>query len=471
MSESESKNKKILLGANMDISSTSARFVASSIVAAAALAIGSQAGAQELEYRASLGTGYTDNVRLDPSNEVDETLALANLRFSYNADTRRVHADVLGELAYHQFLDDTYDPEMLGNVYADASFAIVPERFIWFLTDGYGQVLQDPFQPPNPGNRQNINYLTTGPDFYVGLGSQFRLRLGGRYSLATYEDDPFDSTTTGGELGLVRMISDRSNISLNGRMQTVKYAEETLNGDFDQSDIYLRYESHGARTNLAVDAGYAVLDRDAATETDSGPRVQLDVSRLISESTILTLMGARRFDTAAGEFANNLGAGNVGLGTAQGQQTFEPFTLDEARLGWTYSRHRTTMSAFGNWSKRDYDEDPTLNQTLLAFAFHLTRDLSPTTTVDFTTQYSTSEYERATSNFSELTAGMNFSWRLSRSLVVEASYDYYNRDSDDARTRVAENRLQLTLGWGRGEPRRARVAPHFGVESLPDAGN
>jgi hypothetical protein len=471
VSAGERKNKKISLGANMDISSTRARLAARSIVAAAAFGLATAAGAQELEYRASVGAGYTDNVRRDPINETNESLALANLRFSYNANTRHVQADVLGDVAYTKYLSDTYDPELLGNAYGDASFSIVPERFIWLLTDGFGQVLQDPFQPPTPNNNQNINYLTTGPDVYVGLGSQMRLRVGGRYSLATYEDDPFDSTTLGGEIGLLREISDRSVISFNGRIQDIKYAEESLDADFQQSDIYLRYESQGARTNLAVDAGYGVLDPESSTENDSGPRFQVDMSRLISESSILTFMGSRRFATAASDFANNLGQGNLGLSTAQGQQTFEPYTLDEARLGWTYSRHRTTLSAYGDWSRREYESDSTLNLTLVSFALHATRDLSPTTSLDFSTQFTSSKYQPPSPDFDELTAGLGFVWRLSRSVVLEADYDFYNRKSDTTGGKILENRLMLTLGFGRGEPRRNRVAPHFGIESLPGAGN
>jgi hypothetical protein len=470
VSVSDRENKKISLGANMDISSTRARLVARSIAALALLAVATAAGAQELEYRASLGAGYTDNVRRDPINETGENLALANLRFSYNENTRRLQADVLGDLAYTKYLGDTYDPELLGNVYGDASFSIVPERFTWLLSDGYGQVLRDPFSPPTPNNNQNINYLTTGPDVYVGLGSQMRLRVGGRYSVATYEDDPFDSTTLGGEIGLLHEISDRSVISLNSRIQDIKYAEESLDADFKQSDFYLRYESQGARTNLSVDAGYSVLDPESSTENDSGPRFQIDASRLISESSVLTFMGSRRFATAASEFANNLDQGNVGLSTAQGQQTFEPYTLDEARLGWTYSRHRTTLSAYGDWSRRGSDSDPTLDQTLLSFAVHATRDLSPTTSLDLSAQFVSTEYRAPAPSFDELKADLGFVWRLSRSVVIEVAYDYYNRKSDAAGNRVLENRLMLTLGWGRGEPRRNRAAPEFGIESLPGAG-
>jgi hypothetical protein len=65
---------------------------------------------------------------------------------------------------------------------------------------------------------------------------------------------------------------------------------------------------------------------------------------------------------------------------------------------------------------------------------------------------------------------MGFIWRLSRNIVFEAAYDFYNRKSEAGGGEILENRLMLTLGWGRGEPRRNRVAPHFGIESLPGGG-
>ena len=162
-------------------------------IVAVTVAASMPAAADGLEYRASIGAGYTDNIRRDTGNEQDENLGIAGLRFSYDADTRKLDADLVGEIAYYEYLNDTFEPELLGNIYADASFALVPDRLHWVLTDGFGQVMTDPFQAQSPANRQNINYLSTGPEAFIGLGSQTRLRLAGRYSLATYEDDPFDS--------------------------------------------------------------------------------------------------------------------------------------------------------------------------------------------------------------------------------------------------------------------------------------
>src|SRR5690349_6987739 len=291
----------------MDIS-IRPRAAARSIAAvsmALALATSLPAAADTFEYRATLGAGYTDNIRRDPINEQQENLATAGLLFSYDANTRRLHADVVGDVEYQEYLNNTFDAEVLGNVYADASFSLIPDQLVWVLTDGFGQVLHDPFQPPNPANRENINYLSTGPEFFVGLGSQMRLRMAGRYSLANYEDDPFDSNTTSGEIGLLRALSDRSSVSLNARVATTKYDEEALNADFDQRSAYVQYEVRGARTNISADLGYEVLDRDISDDEESGAHVKVDVSRRLSHSSVLTLSGSHRFATAASEFADN----------------------------------------------------------------------------------------------------------------------------------------------------------------------
>jgi hypothetical protein len=463
------KNKKSL-GTKMNTCSTRARLGACSFLLATICSLG-HAQTSNFEYRASLGAGHTDNIGRDDTNPTDETLAIAGLRFSFDAASRRTSADVVGALAYHDYLDDTFDAEFLGNLRADTAFALVPERFVWVLNDQFGQAPVDPFQPASPDNRQNINILTTGPDGYIGLGAQTRLRMSGRYSLSTYEVDPLDSTITAGELGLIRNLSDRSSVSINGRAQQTEYDDETLDADFDQRDLYLRYQAEGARTNIAIDAGYSELDRDAADSAEGGARFNLDLSRRISDSSILELSAARRFATAASEFASGGGIGNVGLGTTPGRQTADPFTLDEVGLSWTFRRSRTTFTTLGNWSRRDYEGIPTLNQKMRTFGLRVSRDLSPTTSLDLNASFGSADYADPSPDYDEKVAGLGFRWHLTRNLVLEAAYDFFGRDEDQTQASITENRFLVTLGWGRGEPRSGRLTPRFGVDPAPAQGN
>lgn len=426
--------------------------------------------AGEFEYRFSAGSGYSDNPGHLATDEESTSFATASTRFSFYDRTPHVQADVVGDLAYYKYFNDLFDPELVGNVYAVGSFAIVPERFIWAVSDQFGQLATDPFLPIGPNNREDINTFSTGPDFIVGLGSQARLRVGARYSLYDYEDHAFDSAVTGGQLAVIRDLSASSSVSLNASVQQFEYDDETLNANFDQQDVYLRYEAEGGRTNLAINAGYSQLDRDAFAEKESGPMVRLDASRRISGSSVLSLEGGREFSTSAGAFASEQGGSYTGIGAAPGQQSADPFTQDHATFSWAYDRNVTGLTAAISWEDRTYDHDPVLDQTSMTLSARYRRDLSPTTTLSVSAAQVMVRYEPPAVDYDELAAGVAFTWRLSRSLALEASYDFSHRGKDVSFAGYSENRLWLSIGFGRGEPRRTRIPPAFGVDSATTPG-
>jgi hypothetical protein len=264
----------------------------------------------------------------------------------------------------------------------------------------------------------------------------------------------------------MRVISDRSSLSLTASLQQVEYDEQLLNADFDKTEGYLRYEAEGARTNLKIDAGYSQLDRDAASGTENGALLRADISRRVSESSTLSLSGAHEFSTAAGAFTNDQGVTTVGLGSAPGRQSADPFTLDRLTLGWGFNRGRTALNLTSSWAQRSYDQNPVLDQTLTTLLARVRRDMSPTISLELSASYTSVTYEPPASDYDDLTAGATFSWRLSRNLTLDVKYDFADRNSDAALTEYTENRLWLTIGFGRGDPRATRAAPTFGVDSM-----
>jgi len=439
-----------------------ARIGARVAAAAAILCAAGSATAGELDYQLSLGAGHSDNVNQDPINEVDQDIATAGLKFSFDQDSAKLRADVVGDLAYYKYLDDAYDPELVGTVDASALFALLPDRITWAVSDEFGQALTDPFQSDTPNNRENINYFATGPDFIMGIGSQMRLRVGARYALANYEVTPFDSTTTGGQLALVRILSDRSSVSLNGSLEHVEYDEASLNADFDHSELFVHYEGEGARTNLKVDVGYSRLDREVSDDIESGAVFRVDASRKVSASSMLLLVAGHEFETSA-SLANDFG--NVGVETAPGQQSAEPYLRDHVSLGWTFNRNLTGLGVMAYWQQNTHEINASLDQTTTSYSATYRREMSPRISLQFNVGRTGVEYEEPSPSYDELLAGASFSWRLSRNVTLDVNYDFAVRNSDDPTTDYTENRFWLAIGFGRGVPRSSRLAPTFGVDS------
>lgn len=420
--------------------------------------------AAEFAYNASLSAGRSDNVGLTADNEQEEDIAAAGLRFSLAQSSARLEVDAVGDLAYVEYLDDTYDSDLLGSFAGNARFRFVPERFEWMISDNFGQVLTDPFTPPTPGNRENVNYLTTGPDATLALGSQSRLRLSGRYSLGTYEYSPLDFDTLGGGVTLERDLSSASAVSLHVTAARTEYDEATLDADYDQNDAFVRYQVTGARTSLGLDAGYTVLDRDTADDKEDGLLLRMDVVRRVSSASTISLAGGREFSNSGVAFAGMQTIGGVGQGTASGRQTAQPFLNDSAHLGWNFARQRTAFGLFASWSEQSYEDDNTLDQTLTGGGGRFSRELSPRTSLGLQAQYSQVDYQVG-ADYDDLYADVNFSWQLSQHMSLTATYGYYERMGDLPGSDAKENRYLLSISYGQGTPRDVLAGPQTPVDA------
>lgn len=259
----------------------------------------------EVELTLEGAVGYTDNMFRTPDG-VEEHPASVGLSGTWTRTEGRVVADVEGRVDGVTYLQDTFGDEVLGRLDGQVTWWAVPERFAWVLEDVYGQVTTDPFSPPSPENRQDTNYLSTGPDWYIPFGERMRAYLGGRYGLAQYEYTHDDSDRLLGVAGIDRALSPSSRIGVQGRTETVDYDAEAL-ADFDRHATYLTYEfardtTLSAETSgLTLHAGYTWLE--GGTGDRSAPLFELEYSRPLTSSIQFGLELAIGFSDAALDFA------------------------------------------------------------------------------------------------------------------------------------------------------------------------
>src|ERR1700689_425840 len=134
------------------------------------LALGSPADAQIYTFGADAGLGETDNVSLAPSNKVSQTMTVADIDFAVLEQSRLFNVNAKGDFSDYDYLQGAYGNELIGRFDGLAKLALVPDRVTWVLQEDSGQSLLDPYLPQTPSNRQNINYVSTGPDVDLRLG-------------------------------------------------------------------------------------------------------------------------------------------------------------------------------------------------------------------------------------------------------------------------------------------------------------
>ena len=164
------------------------------LASALLLACGMQSlAAAELEAEVRAGVGVSDNIARTSTLEIEETITTVGFEFAATEQTRRLDLNIRSNVDYLNYVDDTFDAEWVGGLDGYANFSLIDERLSWDIRDNFGQQLLDPLEAARPGNRENVNFFTTGPTLTLSPGGRTPMVLDARYSRVGYEERPLVS--------------------------------------------------------------------------------------------------------------------------------------------------------------------------------------------------------------------------------------------------------------------------------------
>ncbi len=413
-------------------------------------ALWGSAEAATANYSVDAGVGRSDNIRRTSTNAESETIGTASVEFAAYENTRRLQAQMIGDLAYFDYFHHTYNSEVIGNFAGNANFQLVPERIQWNVQDNFGQIRTDPFAAVTPDNRENINYFTTGPTFIARLGSQNSLRLSAEYSKISYETTPNDNDRISGAVGLVHNLSALSAVSANVQVQKINY-DSALAIDYKRQDAFLRYAINGGRTTATADLGYTKLQRDSAPDS-SGLLARLDFTRRVSASSTLSLRLGREFTDPGSSFQFQQTVQTVNLDTGLATATSASFTDKYAVLGWDFLRQRTGLGISLSHYDENYDLITTFNQKRTLGNAYVSRALAPNLLLLVGLSYLKNDFTMVPGDYREKGASAALTWQLGRRLSLTGRYEHYDRSSELAGGDYRENRLWLTISYGTKSP-------------------
>lgn len=413
----------------------------------------------EVELRA--GAAYSDNVERTATNEIDTTAAMAGVRLRGARDTGRWRYALSGDLAYLEYLESGIDSEIVGGLYAESFYDIVPQSVRWHLGGSFSQVRADLLRPASPGNRENVLSLSTGPSFVARLGDALDAQLDARYALADYSDRAFDSETAAAALVVARRFSEQSLLGIGVSYADVRYDADfgALSTDFERSEAFLRFRTRGARTELEADVGYARAK--GASVDDSGAMLRLRATRRLTpfvsgfaaytqEYPTSEAPAYAPFDATAG---NAGGDGSVLTGTAR--------LTKNAELGLRLNRPRTAAElAF----VRRRESDLTLATGERSFdevRASISRALTPRSRAGVFARFSREDIGAGAFDADETSVGAELGLSFGRQLGVELRVEHRERSSPLPVAEYSELSAGLFLRWGRivGAGRAATVNP------------
>lgn len=443
-------------------------------------------------YGVDVGVGETDNVALTPTNKISQTMATTDVNFSVNRQSRLFDANAVGNLSYVDYLQGAFGPELLGRLDGVADAAIIPGRLTWTLRDDFGQSAVDPYTPTTPGNIENINYVTTGPELKLRFAGVNFVDVNLRYGHAQFQSSPFDNNRASGSVAVGRDVSAGGSISLDATAERVMFANTNVNGDFTLSSLFGRYELEGARTKFVGELGFTTVSRASAGSSAvspvsitqpgaaigpsemapvqaepggslSGPLVKLQLTRRISASNSLIFSGGQLLSDPVSSFSAQ-GVGATGIPTTTpGVLSGGVYRDTYASAGWQFLRNRTTFAVTGRWERDVYPGLPSLNTVTPGAQLNVQRRMSRAWTLQLSGDWNHTHFPYAvlsqqvagSTEYDNAVIGGGVIWHHGRGLEVRLRIEHDSYSVSNGNTGYHESRAFLTVGYRPGNSSQA----------------
>jgi len=389
-----------------------------------ALLVGPAATLAAADVAVDVGVAVSDNIGRAAQNEITDTLYSAGLQLSLSWMGRRSDAQLAGDLAYVRYDKGTFDPEIVGNLSGAAHLELVEDLLRWTVQDEFGQTRRNLLAAQTPDNRETVNFLSTGPDVALRLGSVNSLQLRARYGLMDYQSSALSSQRYSLRAGFERSLSASSNVGVFVATERLD-PTEGAGAEFDRREAFLRVDLQGNRNKVEVDLGGTRIEGGARAE--SALLVRANLSHQFSERATLSLSMGRQF-ADSGQTLATVRDGELGRPSRETltlARTTDPYLTNTAALSWQISGRRTRIALGANW----LEEDPpgvVGDRKRFGYNFDVQRQLGPRLALGLQASYADSRFSGG-SNTDEYSATVSANWSLSRrlSLVVDGKYDSY----------------------------------------------
>jgi len=399
-------------------------------------------------YEIQVGVIESDNIERLPSGGTDQTIGVADLGFTWHDKQPLLDADVDADVSHLSYFQHTYADEFIGNFLGTAKVNIAPDLLSWEIVDDFGQIPLAPLDPITPGNRENINYLSTGPTLSLPLGHTTQLDLTGQYGRVDYQvTSPLDSTILSGGAGLVHELSSASSLSLNARDDTFHFANTQQNPDYDRQEAFVRFDTKGSRTTLDLELGYSRLRMSGASS--STPLGRLELTRRVSASSTIGVAFGHDYSDGATSFRLVQSVGGATLNTQPIVAAEVPFIGNYGTLTWNFQHARTTLALSASYFRDRYDTDETLNNDRTVIDARLARQITPTLQLALTEYLVRWQFATQNEDTTTTDSALLMTWHVGARISVFVAYNLAKGNSNIPTFGYTENRVWLSIGYGR----------------------
>lgn len=400
--------------------------------------------ALKMDLGAGAGLEYSSNIQRVAVDEEEDFIGIGVVGLSLTEKTEPLIADLSAILRYEDYINNTFDEQLLFSLTANAEWQISSQRFHWVVRDSFEQLNIDALEPSTPDNTQNANAFSTGPDLFFHFGSSNRVELKARFEDTYFESSNADSRRYSAAARWVYNSLPTRDFFIRIDAQQVDFEDEVENENFTREDYTLGMDARFLRSKLHIEGGGTSIQRKRSDDFN-GPLLRAIWNWTVSSLSSFELSASTQLTDAGRNF---LTADTViDQGVLQSEEiTSDVFTEDKVQLSYKRDGHLILGGLGGVWSDQDYklaDLDRVIKLVYADIGYKFTPVLVGRVGIDYryTKEFFTARVDKDSS------FNVGFSYLIGRDLNVEANIGYSERNSNQPLSSFNEIRGLLGIKY------------------------
>lgn len=412
------------------------------------------------DYAIGVGIGHTDNLNRSATDAVSQSILEPSFNFTFNQQGSTLQTQVVGLLQYTDYLGGYFGNEFRGQLTGQMNWVVSPQRLNFVLQD-YSSV-----EPVNtrygntPANQQQVNVFAAGPTltFKLGGDSGWQGQADLRYINTTAsKTKDFNSERGMGALRLSRDLSLTNHLSFN--LEGVDVSFDDTNPlaaatRYDQYNLYARYQSNLARTDLDFALGGSRVDFSQNQPGHAGLLARASISWRANARNTLQASGVDQLADATANLVQppDLASAQLTSPTVLvGRTVISPAVFRERNVsvgyGYRGDRFGFTLTPYYGQLRQLNGSD--LSQNGYGVIAGMTYLLTPLTTLGVTVGNQTTEYVSDNSHDRDRTAAVNLSKELTQHWSWSVVFRHDQRHSTRPGFGYTENEVFAFLYYRR----------------------
>lgn len=400
--------------------------------------------AVEIEYGLEVSLANYENIDRTVNPSQDEWVESIIGRISAVENTSDMVANISASIETINYRNNQQEDTTVNNLNANGLWIISPRQFEWFLSDIYSQRIINPLLNNTQSNRQNVNAVSTGPNYYWRLNSKNNLNLEARYENIDFEDTSGDNDRLNSALRWVYLINSSLTGSVNSEIENVKFKGASLN-NFIRNNIFVRIDYNKGRNILLAEAGIAEINYEAQNDVATQQYLIALQNQRNSTSNVrfeyvreLTDSSTQLITTLPGMESQNADAAVLNT---------ELYTQDNIIL--RYSKELSFGDILFDASKyrRKYENQSIYNQQGNIGLIRATYNVSQSSTFDFETRLTNTNYDNLNPKRvdEEVFTRLRHSYVARRNLSLSFSVESVKRKSTDTLNNYKDKMIYISL--------------------------